>query len=80
MLVYVFVGGTVVALIIFKVKKDIIIGFKVVFSVAIIGILELIIGVGVAIIIIIIMRYLLRVCLLISLFSFAERVFASFTF
>jgi len=76
--VYIFIGNTIVALIVFKVEEDIVVGFKVVFSVTIISTLGLVVGVSVAIIIIITMRYLLRVCLLISLFSLAKRVFASF--
>jgi uncharacterized membrane protein len=76
--VYVFVGGTVVAPIVFRVEEDIVVGSRVVSSVAVIGTLGLVVGVGVAIIIVIIIRYLPRVCLLISLFSLAERVFASF--
>jgi len=55
--VYIFVGGTIIALIILKVEEDIIVKFKVIFSIAIIIILGLI--VGVAIIIVIILRYLL---------------------
>jgi hypothetical protein len=80
MLVYIFISSTIITFIIFKVEEDIVVGFSVVFSVAIIIILKLIIniGVGVAIIIIIILYRLSRVYLLTSLFSLAEQIFASF--
>jgi hypothetical protein len=80
MLVYIFISSTVVALIVFKVEKDIVIGSSVVFSVTIIVALKLIVGisVGIAIIIVIILRRLLRVYPLTSLFSLAEQIFASF--
>jgi len=75
-LVHVFVGSAVVALIILKVEEDIVVGSGVVASIAIIVALGLV--VSVAIIVVITMRCLPRVCFLISLFSLAERVFANF--
>jgi hypothetical protein len=80
MLIYIFISNIVVAPIIFKVKEDIIIRFRVTFSITIIIILGLIVSVGVIVIIIIILilRRFPRACFLVSLFSLAERVFASF--
>jgi hypothetical protein len=76
--VYIFINSAIVATIIFKVEEDIVIGFKVVANVAIIVALGLIVSVKVAIIVVIIICYLPRVYILVSLFSLAERVFASF--
>jgi hypothetical protein len=50
--VYIFVGGTIIALIILKVEEDIIVKFRVIFSIAIIIILGLIVGVAIIIVII----------------------------
>jgi hypothetical protein len=77
--VHVFVSGAVVARIVLKVEEDIVVKSRVIASVAIIIALGLVVGVGVAIIVIFTMRRLLRVCLLASLFSLAKRVFTSFT-
>ena len=74
----IFVGGAVVAPIVLKVEEDVVVGSSIVTSLAIIVALGLVVGVGVAIIVVITMRRLLRVRALASLFSLAERVFASF--
>jgi hydrogenase maturation factor HypE len=58
------VGGAVVACIVLRVEEDIVVGSRVVASVAVV--------------VVIITRRLPRVCLLPGLFSLAERVFAGF--
>jgi hypothetical protein len=78
--VYVFFDGAVIALIVLRVKKNIIVRSNVIVSVAAIVALRLIVGVSIAIIVVIIIRRLLRVCALVSLFSLAKEVFASFAF
>jgi hypothetical protein len=78
-LIYVFVGGAIVALIILRVKEDVVVGSSIIASVAVIIVLRLIISVGVAIIVIIVIRRLLRVYTLTSLFSLTKGVFTSFT-
>jgi hypothetical protein len=76
--VYVFVSGAVVTPIVLKVKEDIVVRSRVVASVAVIITLRLVVGVSVAIIVVITIRRLLRVCVLVSLFSLTKRVFTSF--
>jgi hypothetical protein len=76
--VHVFVGGAVVAPTVLRVKEDVVVGSSVVTSVAAIVALGLVVGVGVAIIVVITMRRLPRVCALAGLFSLAEGVFAGF--
>jgi hypothetical protein len=77
--VYIFINSIINTYIIFKVKEDIIIRFKVITSITIIIILKLIININIIIIIIVIIRYLLRVYAFTSLFSFTKKVFTSFT-
>jgi CHASE3 domain sensor protein len=77
--VYVFVSGAIVASTILRVKEDIIVRARVVANNAVIIALRLVVvSVSVAIIIIVIMRRLIRVCVYVSLFPLAKRVFASF--
>jgi len=76
--VHVFVGGAVVAPIVLRVEEDIVVGSRVIASVAVVIALGLVVGVSVAIIVVITMRRLPRVCLLVGLFSLTERVFAGF--
>jgi hypothetical protein len=76
--VHVFVGGAVVARIVLRVEEDIVVRSRVIASVAVVIALGLVVGVGVAIIVVFTMRRLPRVCLLAGLFSLAERVFTGF--
>jgi hypothetical protein len=82
MAVYVFISGAVVAYIILRVEEDIVIRSTVIASIAVIITLGLVVSVVVdvaAIIVVVILRRLLRVCVLIGLFPLAKRVFAGFT-
>jgi hypothetical protein len=68
--VHIFVGGAIVAPLVLRVENDIVVGFRVVASVAIIVVLGLVV--------VITIRRLPRVRILIDLFPLAERIFAGF--
>jgi hypothetical protein len=76
--IHVCVGGAIVACIVLRVKENIVVGSRVIASVAVVVTLGLVVSVGVAIIVVITIRRLARVCLLAGLFSLAKRVFAGF--